>query len=84
MIFELKLDEICVSDPLFFVVCSCLLLYFYQEHGWTALMFAVRFGKLEVVKILIAAGADIEAINKVVRLLLCFPLSFHPCPVVIR
>ena len=38
-----------------------------DENGWTALMFAARFGAAESVKLLMEAGADLEARSEIGR-----------------
>ena len=38
------------------------------QHGWCALIYAARYGYFEIVKALLAAGANIEIqTNKVIR-----------------
>ena len=54
------------------IIISDIVLTYFHQHGLTPLIYAAAYGKAEVTKVLIEAGALIEAKNNVSKTISIF------------
>ena len=47
------------------VSCTAMIMFSSPQHGWSSLMFASHNGHLEVMIMLLSAGANVDLQNKV-------------------